>query len=394
VSARRPLGVIVALVFACLALAPGAEAADIARWRQRYPLEKETEIGRKAAEEIDREYGILDDPEQLARLQAIVSEIVAVSDRPDLQCDVKILKVSMPNAMAIPGGFIRCTSGLLDMCNSDDELAAVLAHEIAHMCNYHGMRQDERDRKVGIYELGLQLAAIVAALNGADPGFVQYAVAAGYYAHMQIIVGYSREYEVEADRDGLAYLMKTKYNPTGMLTTMERFADLATRTWQGSDALRDFDTHPPSATRVAEVERYLQEAKVSVNRAVVLRGYRAVPEEIEYAPGQRTWQICFGGRPVFQASPEPIDGKTAEERVHAIATSMNMVISVSGLAIHTVGLSDRKGYPEISFSQYPVLRILEQDAAFMGMDAKAYASLVREQLIYALDQAGREALRT
>ena len=59
-----------------VALAPGAEAADIARWRQRYPLEKETEIGRKAAEEIDREYGILDDPEQLARLQAIVSEIV------------------------------------------------------------------------------------------------------------------------------------------------------------------------------------------------------------------------------------------------------------------------------------------------------------------------------
>ncbi len=356
----------------------------IAQLAKRYPPKVEQEFGKRIAQEIDKQFGVVDDPEQLARVQRIVNEIAAVSDRPDVKYDVKILNVEVPNAFAISGGYVRVTKGLLRFCQSEHELAGVLAHELAHNCLYHPLRQRDKDRSV---QKGQWLALLAALLFNVRAEDVFSLMTIVQLVRANIMAGYSRPMEMEADAVGLEYLSRTKYDPTGFLTVMERFAELARQYYQPPPQLRAWDTHPPSAERCREIVNLMKAKGLPINRAKVLRGFKAFAEQVEVAEGLRVWQVRLGDYVVYQAGPEPVNGKTPEQRMREACDAINNIALARGLGTFAIGgwskTFEEKGLytetnREIQLYGQPVLHIAKTDAQLAGMSLPEFHRAVFE----------------
>jgi predicted Zn-dependent protease len=169
--------------------------------------------------------------------------LAAASERPNLPWTFTVLDTPMVNAMALPGGYIYITRGMLEQINSEDELAGVLGHEIAHVTARHSAQQISRAQ---LAQFGMVLGAVLAGPEAAQ----QYGQLA------QIGVGllfqrYSRAQESQADLIGTTYLANTQFNPIGaerMLMTLQR---LDKQKVVGIE--RYFLSHPDPAKRVKDV---------------------------------------------------------------------------------------------------------------------------------------------
>src|SRR5579864_24797 len=117
--------------------------------------QEEMEMGRKAAEETDKQMMLLDAPELTAYVNEVGSKVAQASRRPEIQYSFKIVNTDTVNAFSLPGGFIYVHRGLLDFVVSESELAGVLAHEVGHVVAYHSMNDVARRYWVdqGMYQL-------------------------------------------------------------------------------------------------------------------------------------------------------------------------------------------------------------------------------------------------
>ena len=121
------------------------------------------------------------------------------------------------NAMALPGGYIYITRGMLERINSEDELAGVLGHEIAHVTARHSAQQISKSQ---LAQLGLVLGAVVA-----GPEVLQQYGQLAELGLGLLFQRYSRQHETEADLLGTGYMAEARYNPIGaerMLLTLQR----------------------------------------------------------------------------------------------------------------------------------------------------------------------------
>lgn len=188
------------------------------------------------------------DPAQLERVQAIGRRIARVSDRQDLPYQFGLIKDKNLNAFALPGGTIYVHSALAEKAD-DDELAAVMAHEVGHVAARHAAKHLQAD-------LGFALLAHIAEAAGAAPESAQ--VADSIYGLLRD--GYSRRDELEADRLGLRYALKADYNPEGMVTFFEKM--LAE---EPEDALSRAAvwkrTHPLTSERIAEARSEIEKLR-------------------------------------------------------------------------------------------------------------------------------------
>lgn len=215
--------------------------------------DQELALGRELHPKVLKAYGRYDDPELQAYVQDLGASLAATSHRPGLIYRFTVLDSDQVNAFALPGGYIYITRGLLAYLNSEDELAAVLGHEVGHVTARHGVRQYTARQAAGIgYTIG---AVLVPELRGrgAQDLFNLVGTAA--------IRGYGREHELEADRLGAEYLARTRRDPRAMLRVIgvlkdhEQFAtrkalaeDREPMTYHGL-----FATHPDNDTRLQEV---------------------------------------------------------------------------------------------------------------------------------------------
>lgn len=150
------------------------------------------------------------DPEQLARVQRIGAQVAKVSDRQDLPYQFGVIQDKTLNAFTLPGGTIYVNSGLAEKAG-DDELAAVLGHEVGHAAARHAAKHLQAD-------LGFALLIHAAGAAGAGEGAVEVADSLyGLFSN-----GYSRRDELEADRLGMKYSARAGYDPGGMITFFEK----------------------------------------------------------------------------------------------------------------------------------------------------------------------------
>lgn len=220
-----------------------SQPIDPAYAKSEPSLNREAELGRQAAEEIEREVGFVRDPELLAYVDALGQRIVRVSSRPELTFRFHILDSPEPNAFALPGGYIYVSRGLLLLANSENELANVLAHEIAHVEKKHALSRIEHAEKTSwLTTLGILAAA---ALGGGDAlGAVQAATAGA-------VAAYSREQEREADQWGQELVRRAGWDPRGMADFLRSLENQA-RIQQGASRYAGFfDSHPSTPERVA-----------------------------------------------------------------------------------------------------------------------------------------------
>ena len=205
---------------------------------------QEVEIGRKVDEEVKKRFGLYEDPEISSYVDEIGQRLVAEAEPKSFRYRFQVLDSPEVNAFALPGGYVYVTRGLLAELNSEAELAGVIGHEIAHVSARHAAKQLTK-------AFGYQFLA--AAIIIVSPGGPE--VASGWAMittelFNQILLGYGRENELEADELGLRYSFKAGYDPQEMVTFL-RHLRLKQR-------LQAVEYHPFRATHPEVTERIIK----------------------------------------------------------------------------------------------------------------------------------------
>jgi predicted Zn-dependent protease len=176
--------------------------------------EEEIALGGKAyVPAVQQQGGFYRDPQLSEYVQEVGMRIARVSHRPNLSYRYRVLNSSVPNAFALPGGYIVINRGLLVGLKNEAEMAAVLAHETGHVTAKHSLAGYQRAMAANVLVAGVVLAA------GGRAGVQEVS---GITASL-IENGFSRDQEREADWLGIDYMVKAGYNPEGAVQLQEYF---------------------------------------------------------------------------------------------------------------------------------------------------------------------------
>lgn len=205
-------------------------------------------IGRAVSAQILAKYKPWRDEGANAYAQKVLQAVAMASDRPNTfkGWHVQLLDSAEINAFAAPGGFIFVTKGMAKLAKSEDELAGVLAHEVAHVAKKHGLKTIQTSRLTSAFTiLGAEAAKSytpqqITQLTSAFEGAVEDVV------NKLVVNGYSRDKEYEADRFGAAYAKAANYDPGALKSFLERLG----KDDHGGGMLK---THPPADKRVGEL---------------------------------------------------------------------------------------------------------------------------------------------
>jgi len=204
--------------------------------------ETEIEIGGEGAAELEAEYGVVDDPAMQRRLDAIGPRVAAASEEPSLPWTFKILDTDEVNAVALPGGFIYATKGMMGYVQNDDQLAGVMAHEVVHADHHHAKSTIEK---------AMTQSLLVELITRKSPESVRQAAAIALDLDMR--QGY-REKEYEADQFGTLYACRAGYRADGLRELLGRMyrdeGDPARITWL-------LQSHPPLSKRIERLDEYI-----------------------------------------------------------------------------------------------------------------------------------------
>lgn len=210
---------------------------------------QERQLGARYHQQILTEYEIYQD----VRLQSLVSRVgqrvARISHRTELEYHFTLLDSPEVNAFALPGGYVYITRGLLAYLSSEDQLAAVLGHEIGHVTARHSVRQHSTSTVTGL------LAAVIGAQAGL--GGKELVDVAG----TALVRGYGREHELQADQLGADYLAKAGYDPAAIVEVIRVLKNQESHEVRLAQAEgRDprvyhglFATHPDNDQRLQEV---------------------------------------------------------------------------------------------------------------------------------------------
>lgn len=183
------------------------------------------------------------------RIERIGSRIVSAAGLQDAyDWEYAVFENEQANAFALPGGKIGINTGLIDIASSDDEIAAVVGHEVAHVTSRHSA---ERVSQSMLSEMGVSLAQVGLGSAGVSPDL---AGVLGAGVQMGVLLPYSRRHEYEADRLGLRYAERAGYDPRAALSFWEAMA----RQSQGGKPPEFLSTHPADANRIAALREELQ----------------------------------------------------------------------------------------------------------------------------------------
>ena len=184
-------------------------------------------------------------PEEFSRVQTIGEKIARVSDRQDIPYRFGVIQEKSLNAFTLPGGTIYVHTGTLEKA-TEDELAAVIAHEVGHVAARHVAKHLQAD-------LGFTVLMQLASASGVGPESARIANS----LYQLFSNGFSRQDELEADQLGIRYAAKAGYDPRGMLSFFEKIqaehpegAVEKAFVWQS--------THPLTSERIARAKEELE----------------------------------------------------------------------------------------------------------------------------------------
>jgi predicted Zn-dependent protease len=215
-----------------------------------FSSEFEYQLGRAWLRVFRSQVPTVDDPLLFDYLENLIYKLVTHSQLEDRRIDLVIVDNASINAFAVPGGVIGVHNGLLIWAETEDELATVLAHEIAHLSQRHFSRGVEFQQKLQPLALAAMLASLVLmATAGGDAGMA--ALSASQAAAQDSMLRYSRGNEQEADRVGMQTMVGAGMDPHAAPAMFERMLQ-ATR-YSSSEQIPEFlRSHPLSESRIAD----------------------------------------------------------------------------------------------------------------------------------------------
>ena len=248
---------LVAALLASLVFVSGAGADDIRLPDMGSPADAilssndESQLGRAIMRSIRNSGQVVEDPLINEYINEIGNRIAAQTNEGDHDYTFFVIEDQRINAFALPGGYIGVHTGLIEATRSEDELAGVLAHEIAHVNQRHIARAIHASSRQSLLTTAIMLGAMIVGAVGGDSDIIQagMAVAQGTAAQQQI--NFTRSNEYEADRVGIAALADAGFDPYGMASFFEVMSRQTTRA-PDERAPEFLRTHPVTTARVAE----------------------------------------------------------------------------------------------------------------------------------------------
>ena len=208
---------------------------------------EEAQMGVQAFSQIKQQEKISADPAVNARIQRIGKRIAASvgRDLPNAQWEFVVFDSPTLNAFALPGGKVGVYTGLIKLAgDSDDEIAAVIGHEVAHVSSRHGAERQSQAMLIGVGGAALGIGA------NNDKNRDYYLLAYGVATTLGSLA-YSRDHETEADVVGLRFAARAGYDPRAAASFWKKMAAQET----GGRPPKWLSTHPPSAERIANLQR-------------------------------------------------------------------------------------------------------------------------------------------
>jgi beta-barrel assembly-enhancing protease len=207
----------------------------------------EQRLGEAFLREVRANTDTLDDPEVEAYVSSLGFSLVSASDNPGRAFTFFVIANDNVNAFAGPNGVIGVNTGLIMAVESESELAAVLAHEVAHVTQQHIARGIELNDRYSIPAMAGLLAALILSTQNSQAGGAATAAVLG--AQVQNQVDFIRANEYEADRVGIGILMRAKYDPRAMAGFFARLQE-SSRYYRSPPEF--LSTHPVTSSRIAE----------------------------------------------------------------------------------------------------------------------------------------------
>ena len=237
-----------AAILAVTTLLAGCETAPVTG-RQQFILMSDTQatkMGLQAYQKILSESKLSKNREMTERVRRIGRRIAAVSGKPNLKWEFNVIENDTPNAFALPGGKVGVHTGLFKVAKNDNQLAAVMAHEVGHAIARHSAERVSQQMAI---QLGL------AGLGMAGPGVAEYAQLAAQASTLGIILPFSRKQESEADEIGLMYMARAGYDPRAAVDLWRNF-----QAFGGNRPPEFLSTHPAPASRIEDLKALMPKA--------------------------------------------------------------------------------------------------------------------------------------
>jgi predicted Zn-dependent protease len=225
-----------------VAVAAGAKA--LRNWVSDIDTAEEIAMGQSLALRAFANFGRPHPDGRLQQYIAKVGMLVALqSERPSMPYSFAVVNNEAPNALALPGGFVFVSTGLLKQLASESELACVLGHEVAHVAQRHGIEIISRDRRItSLVDFG---AAV-------EPEVARYRQFVDAVFTTLTTEGYDHKYEWAADVAGAEYAFRAGYHPAGLLPFLERAASSG-----AAPVFEAHKTHPDPEVRIDKIRAKL-----------------------------------------------------------------------------------------------------------------------------------------
>ncbi len=214
---------------------------------------QEISLGAQAAREMLAQEPVSRDPRYVNPVNEVGWNIARVTNEPGFQWEFFVIdKPDVANASCLPGGKVFVYTGIFEYAHNPDQLAAVIAHEIAHAVARHG---GERVSNMLVVQMGQQAAM---AAIGQQSGMAVQAmqIALGLGANVGYILPFSREQEYEADRIGLILMAQAGYHPQA---AYDFWVNMSRQSNSGRPP-EFLSTHPTSSNRLDAIQYYIPEA--------------------------------------------------------------------------------------------------------------------------------------
>ena len=289
----------------------------------------EVQVGMQNVEEIAKQFKFIEDPVYVDRVNAIGARLADIANTDEIEAtygssmvtpfnyEFRVIDSPDINAFSVMGGFIYINKGMIDFCESDDELAGVMAHEVIHAAHHHLVHLIDEQSKVNTNAL---LAILAGALisKGNVESIANVAMASNLY-QVAIINGYSQQAESDSDKGALYLMMKAGFNPVGLLTPLERLA-------QRPDFvnLGIYRSHPITKDRVIAVRSALASENIPLDRSKVSGKISLSYLVDETIPEKKIYSIYFEGKEILKVSNE--NDEKALNRVNSVINSLSVAM--------------------------------------------------------------------
>ena len=231
-------------------------------------INQEIELGKILLTQVNQRLPVSEDPELRNYLQSLGTRLIAGGLNSDFPFYFRLVFDPRINAFAMPGGIVAINSGLFLLSESESELASVVAHEISHVSQRHIARRFSRQQKLSVLNTIALLGTVLATIYGGEAG--QAAGTATLGAFQDSALSYSRAFEQEADRLGMALLINANLDPFGMPRFFER---LNAHSQVNQSRVPEFlRSHPLTTSRITD----------SVSRAEQFAGNRYIENTIHF----------------------------------------------------------------------------------------------------------------